>query len=152
MDSRTVGRWLANADKPCTDEEFAEAMVFLWRYHNHMEDRELTEEDMKDFDVGTFTDWIRDCLNEILFSDEICSLAWWKIQKEGMYNNQDIQNMIIKCNSDGILKQKILDSITNISDRSAISDVLEDGDYERFDRYDSDVCEQFIKAFTTIKR
>ena len=40
---------------------------------------------------------------------------------------------------------------TNNSDFMAIKDVLDDSYYERFDRYDSDVVEQFIIIYLNIK-
>lgn len=67
-----------------------------------------------------------------------------------MYNNNDIQDMISKIRRDSDMKKAVLDMISNERDRAAVSDVLNDGSVERFDRYDSDVCEQFIRAYEKI--
>lgn len=62
-----------------------------------------------------------------------------------MYNYNDIQNMIEKVNNDGT-EELILDHISDY-DKGAVREVLRSGYYETFDRYDSDVCEQFITAY-----
>lgn len=62
------------------------------------------------------------------------------------YSNDDIQNLIEEVNKDNALKERILSHFDN-RDLVAIKDVLSDGYYERFDRYDSDVCEQFLSAY-----
>ena len=63
-----------------------------------------------------------------------------------MYNNDDIQKMITKCKNDAALREKVLDGVSS-HDKFSVADVISDGWYERFDRYDSDVCEQFITAY-----
>ncbi len=63
-----------------------------------------------------------------------------------MYNNDDIQDMIEECNESNELKEAILNNFSG-ADKRAMIDVLDDGYYDRFDRYDSDVCEQFIRAY-----
>ena len=63
-----------------------------------------------------------------------------------IYSNDDIQDMISEVNKNLKLKEKLLAHFSG-SDLHAMQDVLNDGWYERFDRYDSDVCEQFIKAY-----
>ncbi len=65
-----------------------------------------------------------------------------------MYTNDNIQDMLMEVNSNNSLKEKVLAHFTG-RDLSAVKDVLDDGYYERFDRYDSDVCEQFIRAYET---
>ena len=62
------------------------------------------------------------------------------------YSNDDIQDMIEEVNKSARLKENVLNHFSG-SDLFAMRDVLNDGCYERFDRYDSDVCEQFIKAY-----
>ena len=62
------------------------------------------------------------------------------------YINDEIQDLIEKVNSDNTLKRKIL-SYFEGQDLYAMEDVLDDGCCERFDRYDSDVCEQFLTAW-----
>ena len=64
-----------------------------------------------------------------------------------MYNSDDIQKMIETCNNNDKLKDAVLNGILPFSDRQAVQDVLSEGWYERFDRYDSDVCEKFIVAY-----
>ena len=64
-----------------------------------------------------------------------------------MYTNEDIQEIITKVRNDLGLSKKVLDQITDYSDWKAVQNVIDDGWYEAFDRYDSDVCEQFIKAY-----
>ncbi len=63
-----------------------------------------------------------------------------------LVTNQELQQMIKAVNSNDSLKQAIL-SHFEARDKSAIIDVLRDGYYERFDRYDSAVCEEFITAW-----
>lgn len=62
-----------------------------------------------------------------------------------MYNNDDIQGMINDVNKDNTAA-KILAHI-NEYDRDAVREVLRSGNYETFERYDSAVCEQFIRAY-----
>ena len=66
-----------------------------------------------------------------------------------MYNNDDIQAMIDKVNNDGIQDQ-IVNCIVFGHDRASIRRVLHEGFVEAFDRYDSDVCEKFIRAYEKI--
>lgn len=72
--------WLANIDGDgAGDEEFAEFFVRfykIWKTNNKY--IELTKEDMLNFNVLEFSKWISNCLNEIIFSDEIDSHCWWK--------------------------------------------------------------------------
>ena len=63
-----------------------------------------------------------------------------------MYNNNDIQKMIQDVNSNRDTFNPFMDGMS-ASDWMAISFVLADGFCEAFDRYDSDVCEQFITAY-----
>lgn len=63
-----------------------------------------------------------------------------------IYSNDDIQDMITAVNDDQKLKEKVLGHFSG-NDLHAMQDVLNDGWYERFDRYDSDICEQFIRAY-----
>lgn len=63
-----------------------------------------------------------------------------------LVTNQELQQMIKAVNSNDSLKQAILSHFEG-RDKSAIIDVLRDGYYERFDRYDSAVCEEFITAW-----
>ena len=65
-----------------------------------------------------------------------------------MYNYNDIQNMIERVNNDGTA-DKILRHIQDY-DKGSVRNVLKSGYYETFDRYDSDVCEQFIRAYEEV--
>ena len=64
-----------------------------------------------------------------------------------MYNCNDIQNMITACKNDEDLAERVVSHIKDFRDSSAVRSVIREGYYEYFDRYDSDVCEQFISAF-----
>lgn len=63
-----------------------------------------------------------------------------------LYTNDDVQILIDQTNKDPKLKELIRSQFAG-RDLLALNDVLSDGTYERFDRYDSDVCEQFISAY-----
>ena len=67
-----------------------------------------------------------------------------------MYNNDDIQKMIERVNNDDT-RDLIMDCkcISDFDYRS-IDHVLESGCAEDFERYDSDVCEQFIRAYEEV--
>ena len=79
MNPREIGMWLANADEnePCTDEDFAETMVYLYKYAAG-DDTAITAEFMRSFDIVAFTEWLNKCLGEIIQSEEIDQSAWWK--------------------------------------------------------------------------
>lgn len=81
LDNREVAEWLNNADgNGASDEDFAETMVFMYLINKGAKkpDENLTESDMRSFDTNEFTKWIKDVMDEILFSEEIDSSAWWK--------------------------------------------------------------------------
>ncbi len=63
-----------------------------------------------------------------------------------LYTNDDVQILIDQTNKDPKLKGLIRSQLSG-RDLLALNDVLSDGTCERFDRYDSDVCEQFISAY-----
>ena len=63
-----------------------------------------------------------------------------------MYTVDEIQDMIDDVRRNRETFMPFIDEI-NTRDRRAIMNVLCDGYYEAFDRYDSDVCEQFINAY-----
>lgn len=69
-----------------------------------------------------------------------------------MYSDNDIQEMIDNLLNDKCLRDEFNEEleIMSPSDRVAIRDVLSDGYVERFDRYDSDVCEQFISIYESV--
>ncbi len=63
------------------------------------------------------------------------------------YNNDDIQKML-ETLRDPEHKQAFLQNLTcSPRDKWAILDCIADGYHERFDRYDSDVCETFIATY-----
>ena len=63
-----------------------------------------------------------------------------------LYNNDQIQDMITKVKNDPNLRKKVIQNIPEW-DKRHVQDVLDDGWYERFDRYDSAVCDEFIRAY-----
>ena len=67
-----------------------------------------------------------------------------------MITNDILQSMITNTNRNPEQAAELLDLITNDRDRGAITVVLSDGYYEAFDRYDSDVAEQFITAYRKV--
>lgn len=69
-----------------------------------------------------------------------------------MYDNNQIQDMIERCRANKVLCKSVLDQISDYSDWRAIQHVISEGWYETFDRYDSDVCEQFITAYENATR
>ena len=61
----------------CTDEEFTE--VFVGWYKNWTGDpTPLIAEEMRKADVNVIADKIRDILEEVIHSKEICTSAWRK--------------------------------------------------------------------------
>ena len=68
-----------------------------------------------------------------------------------MYSNNDIQNMIQAAKAN---KQQFFDRIDGASisqaDKIAIKSAINDGWYEAFDKYDSEVCDHFITIFEQI--
>lgn len=66
-----------------------------------------------------------------------------------MYTMNEVQDMISTLLNNGDLMKVFCKNLenTNASDRMAIMSVLREGWYEEFDRYDSDVCEQFITLY-----
>ena len=78
MDMYEVVKYLHDC---CDDETFAEIFV---RYHymqkGYAEDRHLSPKDML-IDVDELAKHIRDVLDEIIYSSDIDSSAWWKLNK-----------------------------------------------------------------------
>lgn len=69
-----------------------------------------------------------------------------------MYGKDEIQKMITLCHENKHLRGLIACQIKSFTDREAIRDVMEKGYYDAFDRYDSDVSEQFITAYERLNR
>ena len=63
-----------------------------------------------------------------------------------LYTNDDIQEIIEKCNANNVLRDSIMNQLDS-RDRMDLADVLSDGWVERFDRYDSALCENFLTAY-----
>lgn len=83
MDIREMAVWLANIDgKGATDEEFAEFFVLYNKIvKTENPSVELTKEDMVNADVVSIVNSILNPVDEIIFSEEVVTSAWWK-QKE----------------------------------------------------------------------
>lgn len=64
-----------------------------------------------------------------------------------MYTSKDVQNMIEKVATDHKFMRFVSNSGISNADFAAIAHVLKTGWYETFDRYDSAVCEQFIRLY-----
>ena len=74
----------------CDDEQFTEVFALYWKLRNvnknaseqlRAEDIVLNADDME-FDVNELVTHLKDSLDEIIFSDDIDSSAWWKEKKE----------------------------------------------------------------------
>lgn len=63
---------------------------------------------------------------------------------DGLYNSNDIQAML-KTLTNRSYRKEFLKHVTH--DLTSIIDCIEECWYERFHRYDSDVCEHFIEAY-----
>lgn len=78
LTSDEVGAWLHD----CSDEEFAEAMVYFYKYqtsaYGTCEGITLTKEDMQTFSLAGFLNLVMNSLKQIIFSKECNSSAWWK--------------------------------------------------------------------------
>ena len=68
---------IANALNDANDEVLASAMV-AWYKLFKKGDVIIDKTDMNSFDLEGFISWLKDVLDEIIFSKEIDSLAWWK--------------------------------------------------------------------------
>lgn len=77
MNTFELAKTLVNA----TDEEFAEVFAYLNRFHKVKgivkNEGRITKAEM-DFGTYELCEWIRKSLDEIIFSEEIDSSAWWK--------------------------------------------------------------------------
>ena len=73
---------------------------------------------------------------------------------KGPVNNKQLQKMIqylTELDNRKNLFIFVASHILNYSNLRAIKDVLDDGDYKRFDRYNSDVANQFISIYRQLK-
>lgn len=61
-----------------------------------------------------------------------------------------LQEMLTECHNNNDLRDNV-EFHFNGSDYMDICDVIDDGYIERFDRYDSDLAEQFIRAYELAK-
>lgn len=77
MDTFEMAKALNNA----TDEEFAEVFAYLNRFHNAngiiKNNDSITKQEM-DFDTYGLCKWIEKSLQEIIYSEDIDTTAWWK--------------------------------------------------------------------------
>lgn len=75
MNMYDVVNYLAN----CTDDDFAEVFVryYYTAQKGYAEDRSMDAEDMR-IDVRKLGEDIGNALDEIIYSDEIDTGAWWK--------------------------------------------------------------------------
>ena len=80
MSTVEIVRYLSSPSGECSDEEFAELMVRMYKSQNDPEfaTKPLTKEDMTGFNTEEFANWIKNALDEIIFSEEIDTSAWWK--------------------------------------------------------------------------
>ena len=62
------------------------------------------------------------------------------------WTSEDLDNALQYVKARPYLIEQILTNIS-VSDRGAVRNVIADGWAEAFDRYDSDVAEQFIVAY-----
>ena len=76
-----AAEWLVN---DANDEEYAEALVLTyigWKHGLLKTTSELTKEDMLTADTQAIADMVKETLDEILFSKDIDSCAWWKEER-----------------------------------------------------------------------
>ena len=71
------------------------------------------------------------------------------IPNNRFWNNNDLDRALQYVKSQPNVKEQLLNKI-DVTDRGAVSNVIADGWAESFDRYDSDVAEQFISAYERI--
>lgn len=64
-----------------------------------------------------------------------------------MYTSQNIQKMMSEVRNDPNFLDLLDNSSISRNDKAAIAHVLKNGWFEAFDRYDSAVCEHFIKLY-----
>jgi len=65
-----------------------------------------------------------------------------------LYTNDQVQDMLTQVKNDPKLKAAVLKCFARSPmDQSAVADVISSGWVERFDRYDSAVCDDFIRAW-----
>lgn len=73
MDLNEIARQLHEL----SDAGFAEVMVMLDKMQ-HDDNAPVTKEDINNFNIDKFTQWLEITLNEIIYSKEIDEGAWWK--------------------------------------------------------------------------
>ncbi len=80
-----VARWLMDGGDNAIDVEFAETFVLMYKiYKEKPGDKEisLTKEDMTEADTQAIANMVKAILDEVLFSKEIDSSAWWKQEEK----------------------------------------------------------------------
>lgn len=80
---KEIATWLANVEgEGASDEEFAETLILAQKMRQTQNrDTFLTADDMNNADTADISGHIKDCLDEILFSEEMDSSCWWKAKK-----------------------------------------------------------------------
>ncbi len=68
-----------------------------------------------------------------------------------LYESDDIQQMLAEVKGSELFGDLIDKSSISDSDKRAIRAVVSEGWYEEFDRYDSVVCEHFIRIYEKYK-
>ena len=81
--------------------------------------------------------------------------AYWAnaplTDKKGLYNSDDLQQMIEFINANAYVKAEFLKRLPKNPDGYGIAEVINEGSAEEFDGYDSDVAEQFITLYQNFK-
>lgn len=79
MTPREVAEWLINEDgNGATDEEFAETFAYMQRIFGENKEDIKTPKDMMNIDTEELANWVKRCLDEIIFDSECNKSAWWK--------------------------------------------------------------------------
>ena len=80
---KEIATWLANVEgEGASDEEFAETLILAQKMRQTQnKDTVLTADDMNNADTADISGHIKDCLDEILFSEEMDSSCWWKAKE-----------------------------------------------------------------------
>lgn len=71
-----------------------------------------------------------------------------------LYDSNDIQNILNRLTNDSAYKEKFMKYAKEYmsgSDYLALGHVISEGWYETFDRYDSDLCEQFLTIYERVE-
>ena len=89
MDSIKIARQLID----CDDVEFAEVFVAWFKMWCGDKITYLSKADMIGADVDVITGKINDILNEVLFSEETVTYAWWKKGKDFLDDQEKMADL-----------------------------------------------------------